>query len=73
LATSISPQRFGGITLINNEADEKVGFEVPYAPRMDHRGAAWQCASIALTPRSPHVMQTRAFGSLPRPTMPTSI
>lgn len=38
---AIDPVRFAGMMIINNEADEKVGFEVPYAPRMDERNAAW--------------------------------
>lgn len=37
----IDPERFAGIAIINNEADEKVGFEHPYWPRLDHRNAAW--------------------------------
>jgi len=44
LALAIDPRRFGGLTIWNNEADEKVGFEVPYAPRIDERGAAWLAA-----------------------------
>ena len=40
-ALAIDRQRFAGITIINDEADEKVGFEVPYAPRVDHHSAAW--------------------------------
>ena len=43
-ALAIDARRFGGLTLWNNEADEKVGFEVPYAPRIDERGAAWLAA-----------------------------
>jgi hypothetical protein len=43
-ATAIDARRFGGLTIWNNEADEKVGFEVPYAPRNDERGAAWLAA-----------------------------
>jgi hypothetical protein len=37
----IDPERFSGMVIVNNEADEKVGFEQPYAPRMDERNAAW--------------------------------
>ena len=47
-ALALDPARFGGITMINDEADEKVGFEVPYAPRMDERNAAWLAASLAI-------------------------
>ena len=43
-ALAIDPRRFAGLTIWNNEADEKVGFEVPYAPRIDERGAAWLAA-----------------------------
>jgi hypothetical protein len=43
-AIAIDPRRFAGLTIWNNEADEKVGFEVPYAPRIDERGAAWLAA-----------------------------
>lgn len=44
LALSIDAGRFAGLTFLNDEADEKVGFEVPYAPRLDHRNAAWLAA-----------------------------
>jgi len=47
-ALAIDPERFQGMTIINNEADEKVGFEVPYAPRMDERNAAWLAASMII-------------------------
>jgi hypothetical protein len=40
-ALAIDAQRFAGLTIVNDEADEKVGFEVPYAPRLDERNAAW--------------------------------
>ncbi|HEX2280126.1 MAG TPA: hypothetical protein VHG52_00040, partial [Thermomicrobiales bacterium] len=43
-ALAIDRRRFAGLTIWNNEADEKVGFEVPYAPRIDERGAAWLAA-----------------------------
>lgn len=49
LALAIDPDRFAGITIVNNEADEKVGFEVPYAPRLDHRNAAWLGATTVLS------------------------
>lgn len=41
LARAIDPVRFAGLALVNNEADERVGFDTPYAYRMDHRYAAW--------------------------------
>ncbi len=47
-ALAIDPDRFKGMTIINDEADEKVGFEVPYAPRMDERNAAWLAASMII-------------------------
>ncbi len=43
-AVAIDARRFAGLTIWNNEADEKVGFEVPYAPRIDERGTAWLAA-----------------------------
>jgi Glycosyl hydrolases family 39 len=46
-ALAIDARRFAGLTIWNNEADEKVGFEVPYAPRIDERGAAW-LATVAV-------------------------
>lgn len=45
---ALDPARFAGIPVINNEADEKVGFEVPYAPRMTEAGGAWLAAVAAL-------------------------
>ena len=47
-ARAIDPQRFSDLTIVDDEADEKVGFEVPYAPRVDHRNAAWLAAVLAL-------------------------
>ena len=47
-ALAIDRNRFAGVTIVNDEADEKVGFEVPYAPRMDQRNAAWLAASMAM-------------------------
>ncbi len=45
---ALDPVRFAGIPVINNEADEKVGFEVPYPPRMTEAGGAWLAAVTAL-------------------------
>ena len=45
---TIDPERFRGLTIINDEADEKVGFEVPYQPRLDQHNAAWLAATTAL-------------------------
>jgi hypothetical protein len=47
-ALAIDARRFGGLTIWNNEADEKVGFEVPYAPRINERGAAWLAAVVVI-------------------------
>ena len=41
LMRTVDPARFAGMTIINDEADEKVGFEHPYAPRLDERNASW--------------------------------
>lgn len=38
---SIVPERDADLTLVNNEADEKIGFESPYLPRMDSFAASW--------------------------------
>ena len=38
-ALAIDARGFAGLTIVNDEADEKVGFEVPYAARMNERGA----------------------------------
>ncbi len=45
---AIDPDRSAGLTIVDDEADEKVGFEVPYAPRVDHRNAAWLAAVLIL-------------------------
>lgn len=44
MARAIDPARFRDLPIINDEADEKIGFDTPYAPRMDERNAAWLCA-----------------------------
>jgi xylan 1,4-beta-xylosidase len=55
LALAIIPERCDGLAIINDEADEKVGFEQPYAPRMDQAAPAWLCSAMvqqaALTKR----------------------
>jgi hypothetical protein len=51
-AIAIDARRFGGLTIWNNEADEKVGFEVPFAPRIDERGAAWLAAVTVIHDQS---------------------
>ena len=48
LALAIDSNRFHGLTIVNDEADEKVGFETPYAPRMSERNAAWLAASASM-------------------------
>jgi hypothetical protein len=44
LALAIDPARFKDMPIINNEADMRVGFNIPYAARMDERFAAWLAA-----------------------------
>lgn len=48
LMLEIDSARFAGLTIINDEADEKVGFEQPYAPRLDQRNAAWLSTVAAM-------------------------
>ncbi len=48
MARTIVPERARDLPIINNEADEKVGFDTPYAPRMDERAAAWLAATIVI-------------------------
>ncbi|TCZ53141.1 GH39 family glycosyl hydrolase [Roseicella aquatilis] len=45
LAREIVPDRLPGLVLVNNEADMKVGFDTPYAPRMDAQFPSWLAAS----------------------------
>ncbi|MFA5892303.1 MAG: hypothetical protein WDA27_15365 [Actinomycetota bacterium] len=44
LALSINRKRFANLKIINDEADMRVGFNIPYLARMDERFAAWMCA-----------------------------
>ena len=44
LALAIDPARFKGMPIINDEADMRVGFNIPYQARLDERFAAWLCA-----------------------------
>jgi hypothetical protein len=50
-AMAIDARRFAGLTIWNDEADEKVGFEVPFAARSDERGAAWLAAVTVIHDR----------------------
>jgi xylan 1,4-beta-xylosidase len=43
MARALVPER--RLALVNDEADMKVGFDVPYAPRMDERFPSWLAAS----------------------------
>jgi hypothetical protein len=43
-ALAIDPARFKDLPIINNEADMRVGFNIPYQARMDERFAAWMYA-----------------------------
>jgi len=45
-ARALVPDRCRGLLILNNEADEKIGFDIPYAPRMDERNSAWLAASL---------------------------
>jgi hypothetical protein len=48
LARSLDAGRFDGLPIVNNEADMRVGFNIPFEARMDERFAAWLCSlSIA--------------------------
>lgn len=53
LVDSIVPERAEHLALINNEADEKIGFETSYPPRMDAFAASWlttlACTHVALS------------------------
>jgi xylan 1,4-beta-xylosidase len=46
-ALRLVPQRAKGLTIVNDEADMKVGFDTPYEPRMDERFPAWLAALAA--------------------------
>ena len=46
MALAICPERCAGLPIINNEADMKVGFDLPYEPRMTERFPAWLAASL---------------------------
>ena len=41
MVLAIAPERATGLPIINNEADMKVGFDLPYAPRMTEQFPAW--------------------------------
>jgi hypothetical protein len=41
LIEAIVPERAVGLALVNNEADEKIGFESPYLSRMNSFAASW--------------------------------
>jgi hypothetical protein len=43
-ALAINAGRFSGLLIINDEADMRVGFNIPYMARMDHRFSAWLCS-----------------------------
>ena len=44
MALAIDAQRFRGLPIVNNEADMKVGFDIPYEPRMTEQFPAWLTA-----------------------------
>ncbi|MCA1726039.1 MAG: hypothetical protein LC748_17680, partial [Thermomicrobia bacterium] len=41
MVLAIAPERAANLPIINNEADMKVGFDLPYAPRMTEQFPAW--------------------------------
>ncbi|MBD0272433.1 MAG: hypothetical protein ICV73_10945 [Acetobacteraceae bacterium] len=43
-ALRLVPERCRGLAIVNNEADEKVGFQHPYEPRLDQRLPSWLAA-----------------------------
>ncbi|MDO9710071.1 GH39 family glycosyl hydrolase [Paracraurococcus lichenis] len=45
MAQDLVPGRCRGLVLVNHEADMKVGFDQPYAPRLDERFPSWLAAS----------------------------
>jgi hypothetical protein len=44
LALAIDPERFKDLAIINDEADMRVGFNIPFGSRMDERFSAWIAA-----------------------------
>jgi Glycosyl hydrolases family 39 len=47
LALAIDPARFADLPIVNDEADMKVGFDVPFEPRMTEEFPAWLAAVMA--------------------------
>ncbi len=47
----IVPERARGMAVLNDEADMKVGFNIPYEPRMTEQFPAWLAASAILHDR----------------------
>jgi hypothetical protein len=46
MALTLIPERCNGLSIINNEADMKVGFDIPYEPRMAERFPAWLASAM---------------------------
>jgi len=42
----LAPARAPGLCIVNDEADMKVGFDLPYEPRLTERFASWLAASL---------------------------
>lgn len=63
LIDKIVPERAKSLALINNEADEKIGFEVPYFPRMDSFAASW-LTSLSTTHANLTTVQGRTFSAV---------
>ena len=43
-ALAVNAARFSGLPIINDEADMRVGFDIPYMARMDQHFSAWLCS-----------------------------
>ncbi|HEY7907733.1 MAG TPA: hypothetical protein VIC60_02620, partial [Thermomicrobiales bacterium] len=46
MALALIPERCNGLAIINNEADMKVGFDIPYEPRMTEQFPAWLASAM---------------------------
>ena len=65
LALAIDPARFRDMPIINNEADMRVGFNIPYQARMDERFAAWLAALMIASKLSDSNGRVRDAASAP--------
>ena len=46
MALALIPERCAGLPIINNEADMKVGFDIPYEPRMTEQFPSWLASAM---------------------------